>query len=71
VPRFLTDVVEEGRLPLGMDVWQNTEVLLPPTAPGRWINVFSQEKVTGTTALAAGEILSRFPCALLINEVAS
>ena len=68
-PRFLSALVQEGRLPLGREVWQDTTVALPSAAPRTWRNVFTRETVQSTTDLAVADILTHFPAALLIGEV--
>jgi (1->4)-alpha-D-glucan 1-alpha-D-glucosylmutase len=66
-PRLLTSVIASNELPLGRHVWQDTEVIMPEGAPSRWRNIFSGEIVSGYDSLMVGEILSRFPVALLLD----
>ncbi len=67
-PRFTVGLVGEGQLPLGRELWEDTAVVLPPGAPGRW-----RDRVTGRELqaeelhLPVGEALSAFPAALLLN----
>lgn len=68
VPRFLTTVVEYGRLPLGPEIWQDTGVILPEQAPLFWRNVLTSQVLSGGQTLWAGEIFQHFPVALLMSE---
>jgi len=68
VPRFLTTVVEYGRLPLGPEIWQDTGVILPEQAPLLWRNVLTSQVLSGRQTLWAGEIFQHFPVALLMSE---
>jgi (1->4)-alpha-D-glucan 1-alpha-D-glucosylmutase len=71
-PRLTARLTDNGaRLPLGRDVWGDTWVALPHDLPGGpYLNLFTGEVLRtaqsdrGAT-LAAGEILARFPVALL------
>ena len=42
-PRFLSHLVQEGDFPLGRQVWQDTEVIMPDGAPAEWRNVITSE----------------------------
>ncbi len=66
-PRFLGGVVEPGRLPLGMDVWQDTKLNLPEI-DGSWTNVLTGETLSGGETLPMGELLRKFPVALLLRS---
>ncbi|MGZ3614071.1 MAG: malto-oligosyltrehalose synthase [Thermodesulfobacteriota bacterium] len=68
VPRFLTTVVEYGRLPLGPEIWQDTGVILPEQAPLLWHNVLTNQVLSGGQTLWVGEIFQHFPVALLMSE---
>lgn len=68
IPRFLTGIVKEHELPIGPDLWQETEVLLPPDAPREWTNVFTQESLNIEEETPAGRLLGHFPAALLIGK---
>ena len=68
VPRFLTTVVEYGRLPLGPEIWQDTGVILPEQAPLLWRNVLTSQVLSGGQTLWVGEIFQHFPVALLMSE---
>lgn len=63
-PRFYSQLSEEGRIPLGMAIYKDTQIHLP----------FRNAKnlLTGkeTQSNLAGEILSDFPVALLLGEEA-
>ncbi|GAB4386050.1 MAG: malto-oligosyltrehalose synthase [Elainellaceae cyanobacterium] len=65
-PRFLTQLVEPGELPLGQQVWQDTEVSVPGGAT--WRNVITGESVEASGSLSVGSALEQFPVALLVNR---
>ena len=69
-PRFTTRLVDQNRLPVGKEVWDDTHVLLPKGAPRRWVNVLTDEKVEvneGESALALGDALRKLPLGLLVR----
>ncbi|HKY05745.1 MAG TPA: malto-oligosyltrehalose synthase, partial [Blastocatellia bacterium] len=67
-PRLMTRLVKPESLPLGKHVWGNTVIELPEAAPSAWRNVFTDAVIEGEKTLAAADVFSRFPCALLIGE---
>jgi len=67
-PRFLSHLVQAGDFPLGRQVWQDTEVILPIGAPAAWRNVITSEALSAGKALSVGDILLSFPVALLMGE---
>jgi (1->4)-alpha-D-glucan 1-alpha-D-glucosylmutase len=67
-PRFLSHLVQEGDLPLGRQVWQDTEVIMPNGAPAAWRNVITNEVLSAGKALFVGDILLSFPVAFLLGE---
>jgi (1->4)-alpha-D-glucan 1-alpha-D-glucosylmutase len=67
-PRFLTQLVREGELPLGRQVWEDTYLMLPSGAPGIWRNAITAEIIRGEQTLPIGDILRHFPAALLTSE---
>jgi (1->4)-alpha-D-glucan 1-alpha-D-glucosylmutase len=73
VPRFLTEVIETGALPLGKSMWLETELALPEEAPERWVDVFTKEKLSavnsrGKKLLPLSDALRKFPLALLVED---
>jgi (1->4)-alpha-D-glucan 1-alpha-D-glucosylmutase len=66
-PRFLSHLVQEGDFPLGRQVWQDTEVILPDAAPAAWRNVITGEVLSASRALPVGDMLLSFPVALLLG----
>ncbi|HKM55091.1 MAG TPA: malto-oligosyltrehalose synthase, partial [Isosphaeraceae bacterium] len=73
VPRLTTRLVEPGQMPLGLEVWKDTELELPGVSPGIvFHNVFTGEELKtsarqNATVLAAGELFAAFPVALLLS----
>jgi (1->4)-alpha-D-glucan 1-alpha-D-glucosylmutase len=67
-PRFLSHLVQEGDFPLGRQVWQDTEVIMPAGAPAAWRNVITNEALSAGRTLSVGDILLSFPVALLMGE---
>ncbi|ELR98550.1 malto-oligosyltrehalose synthase [Gloeocapsa sp. PCC 73106] len=68
VPRFLTTLVEPGKMPLGEAVWQDTTLELPLNHGGEWLEIFTQRSLSHTSKLKLGKTLDQFPVALLINR---
>jgi (1->4)-alpha-D-glucan 1-alpha-D-glucosylmutase len=75
VPRLITKLARQpGALPLGKEVWQDTTIHLPGLERGlRFVNVFTGEILTPVDradppALAAADVLARFPVALLLGQ---
>jgi (1->4)-alpha-D-glucan 1-alpha-D-glucosylmutase len=66
-PRFLSHLVQEGDFPLGRPVWRDTEVLMPEGAPVAWRNAVTSEALPAGQALVVGDVLLRFPVALLMG----
>lgn len=71
-PRFFTRLLADSdALPLGMEVWQDTRIILPPDAAARsYRDVFTGETPKqcweeGGPSLALGDVLSLYPVALL------
>ncbi|QCR22798.1 malto-oligosyltrehalose synthase [Pontibacter sp. SGAir0037] len=66
VPRLLAGIVSENELPLGEQVWEDTGIKLPESAPKNWKNLFGQGDLTGQDSLALALIFDTYPVALLI-----
>ena len=66
-PRFLVTLVEEGKLPLGGEVWHDTTVVMPDIASTKWTNALTGETIPGDKHLSVGQILKHFPVALLVS----
>jgi len=67
-PRFFTFLIKEAQHPLGRKVWHDTQIMLPPEAPSRWINVLTGEPVRLHERFFIGDILDRFPVAMMAGE---
>jgi len=65
--RLLTKVIQPGELPLGKDVWSDTNIELPEGMPTAWKDAISLQGVKGDRTLYIGEALQHFPVALLIS----
>ena len=61
-PRFLTRIIKPGQLPLGMQVWSDTNLKLTDRD---WHNLIDGQTIAGETAV--GKILQNFPVALLMG----
>jgi (1->4)-alpha-D-glucan 1-alpha-D-glucosylmutase len=74
VPRLTTRLVVPSQMPLGPEVWKDTELELPGVGPGAvFHNVFTGEELKtssrqGATVLPAGELFASFPVALLLGS---
>lgn len=67
-PRFLTGIVGEKGLPHGREVWRDTSLLLPEGFPNTFTDAITGRVVEVGKALFVGDILARFPVALLISR---
>lgn len=67
-PRFLSHLIQEGEFPLGKEVWQDTEVIMPDQSPTEWRNALTSEVLSAGNALHVGDMLISFPVALLMSE---
>jgi (1->4)-alpha-D-glucan 1-alpha-D-glucosylmutase len=70
VPRLATKLVPAGRFPTGEKVWANNLLRLVERAPVNWVNVMTGESLQSRAAahgreLSLGEVLGKFPVALL------
>jgi (1->4)-alpha-D-glucan 1-alpha-D-glucosylmutase len=74
VPRLSTRLVSPDDLPLGAEVWGETELVLPEVASGTALrSIFTGATLTvengnGSSVVQTGEVFEGFPVALLINE---
>ncbi len=59
-PPFLSTWFPEGDFPLGSQVWQDTEVIMPDGAPAAWRNVITSEVLAAGQALPVGDVLITF-----------
>lgn len=71
-PRFLTDIIDVGKLPVG-EVWDDTRLILPTDAPRQWKEVLGGGDVglmgSGTGGpIYIGKALEKFPVALLVGD---
>ncbi len=68
-PRFLTGLIADDQSPLGNEVWQDTRINLTNISDSLWKDVFTGKMVEGRNSLLLGEILQKFPVALLFSEI--
>ncbi|QSR89017.1 malto-oligosyltrehalose synthase [Methylacidiphilum caldifontis] len=45
VPKFCTELCQEGEFPMGQEIWQDTAVFLPEDAPVEWVSLIAEEGV--------------------------
>ena len=67
VPRLLTNVVAEGVIPTGRQVWGDTRVASPSDVAEQWKDLISGAQRTGAGELFVGELLEHFPVAVLVQ----
>jgi (1->4)-alpha-D-glucan 1-alpha-D-glucosylmutase len=67
-PRFLTTLVQPGEYPFGEQVWADTQLKLPQGAQSTWRDAITGQTISGSGAIAIGQILQHFPVALLLNS---
>ena len=68
VPRFLTGLIREGEYPFGRRVWATTSLVIPAPAVS-WRDVITGQEITPAAPLAVGDVLTRFPVALLEGTI--
>ena len=72
VPRLVAGLSAPSRPPLGRRVWKDGVLDLPLGAPGRWVNVFTEESLRSfggpkSRAMRLCDVFRGFPVALLIG----
>ncbi|MGF1478738.1 MAG: malto-oligosyltrehalose synthase [Cyanophyceae cyanobacterium] len=67
VPRFFTNIIQPGELPVG-DLWQDTQIGLPPYMSSVWKNAITSQSIKTNGILSISEALQHFPLALLVSE---
>lgn len=68
-PRLLTGVAQETVCPLGLEVWGDTAVRLPPEAPASWIEAISGKEVQAQGGVVlVGDLLALFPVGLALGK---
>ncbi len=67
-PRFLTEVTEDARLPLGAGIWEDTYIEIPFEIASA-ANLITGEKIRPKKKLLAGDLFKRFPVALIVGEI--
>lgn len=75
VPRLIAGLLGDlKRLPMGSQIWKDTQILLPATAQTRlYRNLFTgqmveTQEIEGQTKIEVGHLLSEFPVALCVQE---
>lgn len=68
-PRFLTNLIEEGRYPCGEQVWEDTQLQIPQQLQSNWQDIFSKQVISNSKSgsIAIAQILQHLPVALLLN----
>ena len=67
-PRFFTQLMQPGELPLGSSVWSDTVLKLPEGMPQIWQDAITGETVQAEGTIALSDALNHFPVALLVGE---
>lgn len=67
-PRFFTQLMEVKQNPLGEDVWQDTQILIPQSPNVPWVDTITGNSFKLEEArLNLSQVLANFPVALLVN----
>jgi (1->4)-alpha-D-glucan 1-alpha-D-glucosylmutase len=64
VPRFLTELIDEDELPLGIQIWGNTNLQIPAKIK-KWVNILTGETVYQNGEILIGDVFKSFPAAVL------
>jgi (1->4)-alpha-D-glucan 1-alpha-D-glucosylmutase len=67
IPRFLTDLIQEGEFPLGHKVWEDTALVLPEGSGPDWQETITGGKCSGEGRLPVKTVLAQFPLALICS----
>ncbi len=67
VPRFVTSLVQPGRLPVGRHVWEDTRIGLPAHAPSNWQDAITGRPLRGQGEIPVADILATFPVSILLG----
>lgn len=67
-PRFLTSLIQPEEMPFGEQVWQDTQLELPPGMRPVWKDAITEQRIEVNGNLSIGTALSNFPVALLISQ---
>lgn len=67
-PRLLTALIQEGELPLGRQVWNDTYIILPEGTPALWKDAITAQVVKGKRTLPIADVINYFPVALLMSK---
>ncbi|MFP4162808.1 MAG: malto-oligosyltrehalose synthase [Chitinispirillaceae bacterium] len=69
VPRFLSEVAAQGRLPLGTEVWRDSVVKLRDGMGERYTHLLTGKKtVANDGSVSVGEVFGDFPGAVLFSS---
>lgn len=66
VPRFLTAVTDEFRIPISKEVWMDTSIEMP-TYPESWYDMVTGESIHLGKSANVGDLFRLFPGTLLVN----
>ena len=66
-PRFLTALIVDNKFPMGPEIWEDTRVILPNSAPWDWRNVLTDQPLCADGSLQVGDALGHFPVALVMH----
>ena len=62
---FLHDAGGVREVPLGEQIWADTQLQLPQGTHSSWRDAITEQTISGSGAI--GQILQHFPVALLLN----
>ena len=66
-PRFFTSIIKEAKMPLGKEIWKDTCIQISDVMTCDFVDAITLQKLKCHGKIFIGEILSRFPVALLLN----
>ncbi|MGA9098420.1 MAG: malto-oligosyltrehalose synthase, partial [Methanotrichaceae archaeon] len=67
-PRLTTALVKEDEMPLGRRIWNDTSLIINKDMPVSWINVITDQSLRINDEMCIGDVLDRFPVALLLGR---
>jgi len=68
VPRFFTQILKNEEMPVGPDIWKDTQIIIPDHCFGTWKDVFTGCAIKHQKHINISDILQLFPVSFLLND---
>src|SRR5487761_275771 len=72
-PRLLSRIVSPGTFPIGRESWASTALILPPSAPRAWLNIFTGQPIApvweeSRWVLPVADMFAHLPFSVLTHD---